>query len=494
MERDHIYCGDSLEILKGLPDGCVRCCITSPPYWGLRDYQTGQWEGGDPDCDHIAGSNYGEKSDTNRGSIRGGPFKSVCRKCGALRVDKQIGLEEHPSEYISKMKTVFREVQRVLSRDGSLWLNLGTTYISKPIESDEYIIKEDISDAEYEEAMSYLWRGHAQTKQEMQGMLYRREKKAGELCSSDMSEVRESVYSTQIASKDRSGQVLQPYMREVGESNSPVPRHGSPGDTPYLSIRSISREKMVYPQRDNALRGMPQLFSKVRPEGGGTVVIHGPSTSRRMEIKLPKDQIPLQALKFFRPCYILKNKDDSMIAHRLVMELIADGWYLRSSIIWDRPNAFPESVKDRPTRSHEYIFLLTKSAKYFYNQDAIREPGSRYKWNTQKFKSGDATRHHGSTKGSEASDPTAGRNKRSVWSINTQPLKAAHFATFPEKLVEPCILAGSEPGDLILDPFMGAATVALVAKRLGRDYIGCELNPEYIELANQRLASFMCAA
>ena len=159
---------------------------------------------------------------------------------------------------------------------------------------------------------------------------------------------------------------------------------------------------------------------------------------------------------------ILKMKDLVGIPWRVAFAVQADGWYLRSDIIWSKPNPMPESVTDRPTRAHEYLFLITKSPCYYYDADAIRETQSK--------------------------DSLAGRNKRTVWTIPTQPYPEAHFATFPTSLVEPCILAGSKVGDTVLDPFAGAGTVGLVASRLNRNFIGTELNPDYTAMAADRIS------
>ena len=153
----------------------------------------------------------------------------------------------------------------------------------------------------------------------------------------------------------------------------------------------------------------------------------------------------------------LKPKDLHGIPWRLALALQEDGWYLRADIIWNKPNVTPESVKDRPTRAHEYLFMFTKSEQYYYDRRAILEPN--------------------------------GRNCRSVWNINTQGFPGAHFATFPPKLIEPCILASTRPGDYVLDPFFGSGTAELVAQQLDRKYIGIELHPEYVAMAAERLAA-----
>lgn len=154
----------------------------------------------------------------------------------------------------------------------------------------------------------------------------------------------------------------------------------------------------------------------------------------------------------------LKSKDLLGIPWRLALALQADGWYLRSDIIWNKPNAMPESVKDRPTRSHEYVFMLTKKEKYYYDHNAIKENG---------------------------------RNKRTVWNVNTAPFAEAHFATFPPALIEPCILASTKESDFVLDPFFGSGTVGVVCQEFKRRFVGIELNDEYVKIAKSRLNAAM---
>ena len=156
----------------------------------------------------------------------------------------------------------------------------------------------------------------------------------------------------------------------------------------------------------------------------------------------------------------LKPKDLIGVPWRLAFALQEDGWYLRSDVVWNKPNAMPESVKDRPVRSHEYLFMLTKSEQYFYNHEAVKE---------------------------ETGNEGLRRSRRSVWSVNTKPFLGAHFATFPAELIRPCVLASSKPGDFVLDPFFGSGTVGLVSQEENRRYLGIELNPEYVRLANDRL-------
>lgn len=214
----------------------------------------------------------------------------------------------------------------------------------------------------------------------------------------------------------------------------------------------------------------------------------------------------------------LKHKDLIGIPWMLAFALRADGWYLRQDIIWNKPNPMPESVKDRCTKSHEYIFLLSKSARYYYDADAIKEPanypnvvgmdetgfkdpktvngkhkhssitGSRKDYSKRQAGGGSGVNgHSGAFKADGSALYGETRNKRSVWTVTTKPYSEAHFATYPPDLIEPCIKAGCPEGGLVLDPFMGAGTTAMVARKLNRNYIGFELNPEYIRIAQNRL-------
>lgn len=220
-------------------------------------------------------------------------------------------------------------------------------------------------------------------------------------------------------------------------------------------------------------------------------------------------------------CPGLKGKDLCGIPWRVAFALQANGWWLRSDIIWAKPAPMPESVTDRPTRSHEYIFLLAKSERYYYDHEAVKEPsvadhpsGNGYKrdarlsfagrgsdepWKPAGKKSTQEPQHSGRrmtenvararAEGGEHDSPFgATRNLRDVWFINTEPFSEAHFATFPPKLIEPCVIAGCPVGGTVLDPFSGAGTTGLVAKKHGRNFIGVELNPDYIRMAEKRLA------
>ena len=204
----------------------------------------------------------------------------------------------------------------------------------------------------------------------------------------------------------------------------------------------------------------------------------------------------------------LPGKNLIGIPWRVAFALQADGWYLRQDIIWHKPNPMPESVTDRCTKAHEYLFLLTKSERYYWDAEAMQEravgqtlhdltgpgyaaPGQApNSGNRKELRTDIESRHRSQIKGGQSmqAEPDGMRNRRSVWTVPTQPYAGAHFAVFPAALIEPCILAGSRPGDLVLDPFMGSGTTAQVAQALGRQWIGCELNPEYAPLQQARTA------
>jgi len=439
---DTVVQGDCLTILRDWPDECVDCVVTSPPYWGLRDYGTASWEGGDAECDHLNGPLASPQS-TLEGytgshvklATGGMPFADTCGKCGARRIDSQLGLEKTPEEFVAKLIEVFREVRRVLKKTGTCWVNLGDSY--------------------------------AQGLGMARGQAYERHAK-----------VKSGMWKGTRLEK-----------RDIGNSGQ---IKSSPG---------------------------------------------------------------------------LKPKDLVGMPWRVALALQADGWWLRQDIIWAKPNPMPESCKDRCTKAHEYLFLLTKAAKYYFDWAAIAEPcvesnaarprmgqGPNTQYEQKRSDTGVGFGHgtdnetrgrdrvkrdlgqklseappevrasasarfgrgagwrdeqkrraqdiagsyetlgsiqHGQsnagTRTKRFGDDPEIRNRRSVWTIPTQAYPEAHFATFPEKLVEPCILSGCPEGSLVLDPFMGSGTVGQVAYEHRRHYVGCELNPEYVEQARKRI-------
>ena len=356
-DQAQILVGDVVEQLKTLPAASVHCVVTSPPYWGLRDYGTGTWEGGDDACDHRNNIPQGNNSSSTAfpGQVPYTPMKGVCDKCGAKRIDKQGGLEETPEEHVDWIVGVFREIRRVLRPDGTAWVNYGDCYAA--------------------------------------GCM-------------------------------------------------------------------------------TGKRGPNSAF-------GGSL--------GQDKTELPPRKVPTG----------LKPKDLVGMPWRVAFALQADGWYLRSDIIWSKPNPMPESVTDRPTKAHEYIFLMAhpeSGGRYFFDADAVREEmssdgkGGLWSKGEQKWGVGaENGRNDNAWMGDRTVNP-AGRNLRDVWHIATQPYAEAHFATYPEKLIEPCVKAGCDRGGTVLDPFNGSGTTGVVALRNGCRYIGIELNPEYAELAHRRIS------
>lgn len=313
-----VIVGDARQSLVGIAPGSVQTCVTSPPYFGLRSYLPA-----------------------------GHPDKA-----------KEIGLEQTPEQFIAGLVEVFRAVRDVLADDGTLWVNIGDSYASRP---------------------------------------------------------------------------------------------NGPKASTYTSLHADGSTKY---------RDQHAQRSTGAPEG-------------------------------------LKHKDLIGIPWMLAFALRADGWYLRQDIIWHKPNPMPESVRDRCTKAHEYVFLLSKSGRYYFDSEAMREPSvwgreNKPEWNAARA-STNAKKHSTNRNGQSAGfanwSPEQGRNKRSVWTVATRPYKGAHFATFPPALIEPCILAGSRPGDLVLDPFNGSGTTGQVALENGRRYLGVELNADYLDLTRQRLRS-----
>lgn len=232
---------------------------------------------------------------------------------------------------------------------------------------------------------------------------------------------------------------------------------------PYWSLRdyTISGQIGLEDDPDEYIASLVRVFDEVQrvlaDDGAMWLNIGDSYTSGGRTWRAPDKKHPVRAMQTRPPTPNgLKPKELVGIPWKLAFALQAAGWYLRADVIWNKPNKLPESVKDRPTRSHEYVFLMTKSERYYYDNMAVREENNR--------------------------------NLRSVWDIHTLPIKDVHFATFPPKLVEPCILLTSRPGEIILDPFLGSGTVAVVAAQQGRAFLGIELNPQYVEIAKGRIA------
>lgn len=273
---------------------------------------------------------------------------------------------------------------------------------------------------------------------------------------------------------------------------------------PYFNLRDygtpgqLGREATPEEYVDKLIQVFREVRRVLRPDGtlrlnlGDSYTSGGRKTSD-FDQKLPARSANQRP----RTPNGMKSKDLMGIPWAVAFALRADGWYLRQDIIWHKPNAMPESVRDRCTKSHEYIFLLSKSERYYFDVDAIREPfatpprtGQRRSYPPGCSSSFGLDRGHMEQRGNFAGLPlhSGGRNKRDVWTISTSGFKGAHFAVFPEKLVEPCILAGCPEGGLVLDSFMGSGTTGLVAQHLGRCFVGIDVNPDYCAMAAERIA------
>ena len=272
---------------------------------------------------------------------------------------------------------------------------------------------------------------------------------------------------------------------------------------PYYGLRDYGGEKNQIGQEqtpeqfiDELVKVFREVKRTLKDDGtlwlniGDSYYNYRPSKGKsypKQTVSKTKQDLPDYSSKRNNKLTNLKEKDLIGIPWMLAFALRADGWYLRQDIIWHKPNPMPESVKDRCTKSHEYIFLLSKNKRYYYDNEAIKEPvkqdwGTRNRANGKYHNSGSGLQpHSGLTKSYTT------KNKRSVWSITNKPYKHAHFATFPPDLIVPPILAGSKKGDIVLDPFMGSGTTGMVAKEHGRYFIGCELHADYKELIRQRM-------
>jgi DNA modification methylase len=379
FEVNRVIIGDCRAVLPTIPDKTFHCCVTSPPYHGLRDYGTATWEGGDPACDHLvqprnaSWENCGLQRNKKTPGLSAGtvatmeakqpPYRDVCGKCSARRIDAQLGLESTPDEYVAAMVAVFREVRRTMRDDGVLFLNLGDSYASA----------------------------------------------------------------------------------------------GSSGDTRTgFNARYFGTDIKPGKQSEHGINA---------------------AAARKHRGLAPG----------------LKPKDLVGVPWMVAFALRADGWYLRSDIVWSKPNPMPESIRDRPTKSHEYIFLLAKNQRYYFDADAVREPvsintHSRGNGGGPKTGAPDGLVKNNDSFAAATAGYVAERNIRSVWTIATEPYSGSHFATFPTALVTRCLLAGCPPGGVVLDPFFGSGTVGQVAERLGRRWLGVELSEDYGNLIKQRTA------
>ena len=288
--------------------------------------------------------------------------------------------------------------------------------------------------------------------------------------------------TTGIAERPRMCVTSPPYygLRDYGGEDNQIGQEQSPEEFVAQLVDVFSKVRDVLADDGTLWLNIGDSYYNYRPGKGQAL--------NKQSVSNTKQDLPDECPRRGNKLEGLKEKDLIGIPWMLAFALRADGWYLRQDIIWHKPNPMPESVKDRCTKSHEYIFLMSKSKQYYYNNDAIKEPAKD--WGTRDRTKG---KYHNKGTGlqphSGLSKSYPKKNKRSVWSVTNKPYKGAHFACYPPDLIEPCILAGSEEGDIILDPFMGSGTTAMVAKKNSRAYIGCELHEEYASLQTDRIST-----
>jgi DNA modification methylase len=506
--------GDALTVLKALPDASVRCCVTSPPYWGLRDYG----------------------------------------------MPGQLGLERTPEEYVAKMVEVFREVRRVLTDDGTIWLNLGDSYASSPpgnttkgVSAKSTLHGVNGPSAAYRETLAQSVQQKRNTvvaglkPKDLVGIpwlvafalrqpyervvLKSREDRAwlaamidGEGCitttiaqpTTGINESYAIVLQVRMADRECLDRIvaLTGMSHVQAETLSPSMATGNQrpascwkiaGENAATILAEIYPYLLIKKRQAIVAWNLQRLKDGVTTKRGVAVPAENMALRRELHgvIRALNQREPVDVPEWCRePEYTVEP-----------------GWYLRSDVIWAKPNPMPESVTDRPTKSHEYLFLLSKSERYYYDADTIAEDlqdssrvrlaqnvddqqGSfRANGNTRPDRPMRAVRRDrvGGASHKERGQHSEGgvvngdtRNARTVWTIATMPYKGAHFATFPEELARRCILAGSAPGDTVLDPFGGSGTVAQVATGNARNAILIELNPAYLLLARQRIGPLLC--
>ena len=449
-----ILVGDCIEVLATLPSGHFHTCITSPPYWGLRDYGTAEWEGGDAECDHRSPAQ--EASD--RTALR---VMRLCPKCGARKTDKQLGLEPTPAEYVAKMVAVFREVRRVLRDDASLWLNLGSSYASGDIHpSQSPLLRRasacDTDGTARQGSQCDCLAGHGSDDEHPTGTQTRRD------CNTRTDQPSPREHSGPASSSRDS----------AASSESEPPAPASLDGVPSSTMRQSSCQPS-----DASDLGAKALASRLSPQtscGNNPWSAHmGDCTPGTSSMSPPLAVRTQGKESFFSACgrsdcqgigrcgfcwcslaipsLAVKQKDLVPIPWLVALALQADGWYLRQEIIWSKPNPMPESVTDRCTKAHESIFLLTKKPRYYYDQDAIREPHQdahreanrpTRRANLKKAVADGCPTYHTEDHQPSMDLPMAGhangRNKRSVWTVSTRP-----FSGWSETYH----LARVEPGD-----------------------------------------------
>ncbi|MDO9527616.1 MAG: DNA methyltransferase [Syntrophales bacterium] len=535
-----IFCGHAPEVLKNMEAESIQLCVTSPPYWGLRDYDLPPviWDAKEGCVHEWIDNTYvrntdltaGIKQKTNVGAIgRDEPVNnSFCHLCGAWL--GCLGLEPTPELYVKHLVQIFREVRRVLKKDGTLFLNLGDSYFGSggahtPDHANPGLSKSasrggvqrvnayDTSDKEPED-----YQGRDSLCESLCDVC-RKAYLIGKSRNGDLpvpmqallpSETNHEHKELQTDRFPTSGSlILAAHTLNAIPDSANLKDHE---DEQPLSFQesmtglSFVQHQDLCLQKDNhascplcgqtstpCVRGygcrQDCTFGTDSPSGASILDRLDKSSSY---LAYPNLTTPSRNVKLN-----LKPKDLIGIPWRVAFALQADGWWLRADIIWAKPNPMPESVTDRPTKSHEYIFLMSKNGKYFYDAEAIKEElqessikrnQSGWNGNQERGYVNGTQNHMSKYLGSDKAKQETHRNKRSVWTVATKPYKEAHFAVFPAALITPCIEAGSKIGDTVLDPFGGSMTTAYVAKKLNRNAVMIELNEKYIKMGIKRLS------
>ncbi len=512
---------DAVSGLRSLEAESVQCCVTSPPYWGLRKYKGDQdliW-GGENHHEHewvmlkrqINQGGAGKEQDYGIHNDRD-IQTNTCSLCGAWR--GAYGLEPTVDMYVQHTVEILREIRRVLRKDGCLFLNLGDSYAGsgKGIGSDHG--KAVFTDADIVKTLCELpaknlclipFRVALAAQQPYQEFTIKALADRAWLAGIIDGEGTIGIHHYERT--DGQGYHYHQFQPFIGMGSSDlcmvehcaaITRMGGsrqktePG---YQDSRGIKSRRAHYEWRlegEQAIKVIediyPYLILKERQARIAYALWHlkGASPHTRQDRPVPQE-ITDEKLRLWQLCKACNQRQDVTVNLPAVPQHIEPGWYVRSVIVWSKPNPMPESVTDRPTESHEYILMLTKSERYYWDQEAVKEesiwqPGDREDVPRGGF---NGKYDNGEFAGSFRAIRSS-RNLRSVWTFPTHGFSGAHFATFPEELPERCIKAASREGDTVLDPFAGSGTTLLVAARLGRKSVGIEISKEYCELIVDR--------
>lgn len=473
-----ILVGNALAVLPTLPAEWFHCVVTSPPYFGLRDYQTGTWQGGSPECDHeqepprFNGAKQTKAQVSGHASTAERNGRKQCHKCGASRVDEQIGSERTPETYVENMVAVCHEIKRVLRPDGVFFLNIGDSY-----------------------ANDSKWGGKTGGKHAkgLHGQPVGRARRYTGLKQKDLvgipwllaKALRDPYYAGKIknecdrvwlaATIDGEGSIcgFSTKRKDTGEIRTGVSVLITNSNTMMLDeayrIWKTSRQdhnkhgkghlgkldtwRWIAHDVDEKSMLMRELYPYLICKRKQCLLAYNffelSRDAKRLGKSAQAEEVREKRSELIKNISLLNKMKPADVPSWCVEppSLLESGWYLRSEIIWHKPNAMTESVTDRPSRSHEQIFLLTRSARYFYDHVAVMEPATSGHASGSKGRVANRQPKGRSGFGSNPPWHAEKRNRRTVWRIPTRPLKLAHFATFPPDLVKPCIEAGtSEKG------------------------------------------------